>query len=59
MTPKEVQKSHLAVELKAGRTRLEDALRGLSDEQCERPGAMRSGTVMGLVSAIVTKEFLD
>jgi hypothetical protein len=58
MTPKEFQKSNLAVELKAGRKRLEDALRGLSDEQCERAGATRSGTVMGLLSEIVTKEFL-
>jgi hypothetical protein len=38
MTPKEFQKTNLAVELKTGRNRLEDALRGLSDEQCERPG---------------------
>jgi hypothetical protein len=34
MTPKEFQKSNLAVELKAGKKRLEDALHGLSDEQC-------------------------
>jgi hypothetical protein len=58
MTPKEFQKSNLAVELKAGRKRLEDALRGLSDEQCERAGATRSGSVTGLLSEIVTKEFL-
>lgn len=58
MTPKEFQKSNLAVELKAGRKRLEDALRGLSDEQCERAGATRSGSVMDLLSEIVTKEFL-
>jgi hypothetical protein len=36
MTPKEFQKSNLAVELKTGMKRLEDALHGLSDEQCER-----------------------
>jgi hypothetical protein len=58
MTPREFQKSHLAVELKAGRKRLEDALHGLSDEQCERAGAMRSGSVVDLLSEIVTKEFL-
>ena len=58
MTPKEFQKSNLAVELKAGRKRLEDALRGLSDEQCERAGATRSGSVMDLLSEIVTKEVL-
>jgi hypothetical protein len=58
MTPKEFQKSNLAVELKAGKKRLEDALHGLSDEQCERAGAMRSGSVLDLLSEIVTKEFL-
>jgi hypothetical protein len=39
MIPKEYQKSNLALELKAGRKRLEDALHVLSDEQCERAGA--------------------
>jgi hypothetical protein len=58
MTPKEFQKSNLTVELKAGKKRLEDALRGLSDEQCERTGATRSGSVVDLLSEIVTKEFL-
>lgn len=58
MTPKEFQKSNLAVELKAGRNRLEDALHGLSDEQCERAGATRSGSAVDLLSEIVTKEFL-
>ncbi len=58
MIPKEYQKSNLALELKAGKKRLEDALRGLSDEQCERAGATRSGSVMDVLSGIVTKEFL-
>ncbi len=58
MTPKEFQKSNLAVELKAGKKRLEDALRGLSDEQCERTGATRSGSLVDLLSEIVAKEFL-
>src|SRR6266436_7026432 len=58
MTPKEFQKSNLAVELKAGKKRLEDALRGLSDEQCERAGATRSGSVIDLLSELVTNEFL-
>jgi hypothetical protein len=58
MTPKEFQKSNLAVELKTGRKRLEDALHGLSDEQCERAGATRSGSVVHLLSEIVTREFL-
>src|SRR5882762_1337317 len=58
MTQKEFQKSNLAVELKAGKKRLEDALHGLSDEQCQRPGATQFGSVMDLLSEIVTKEFL-
>jgi hypothetical protein len=58
MTPKEFQKSNLPVELKAGKKRLEDALHGLSDEQCQRAGATRSGSVVDLLSEIVTKEFL-
>jgi len=58
MAPKEFQKSNLTVELKAGKKRLEDALRGLGDEQCERAGATRSGSVMDLLSETVTKEFL-
>jgi hypothetical protein len=58
MTPKEFQKSNLAIELKAGKRRLEEALRGLSDEQCARAGTTRSRSVMDLLSEIVTKEFL-
>jgi len=48
----------LATELKAGKKRLEAALHGLSDEQRERAGATRSGSVVDLLSEIVTKEFL-
>jgi hypothetical protein len=58
MTPKEIQKSHLAIELRAGKKRLEDALHGLSEEQCETAGATRSGSVVDLLSEIVTKEFV-
>jgi hypothetical protein len=58
MAPKEYQKSNLAVELNAGKKRLEDALLGLSDEQCERAGATRSGSIVDLLSEIVTEEFL-
>src|SRR6266851_9009565 len=58
MTPKEFQKSNLAIELKAGKKRLEHAFHGLSDEQCQRAGATRSGSVVDLLSEIVTKEFL-
>src|SRR6204780_4351466 len=58
MTPKEVQKSHLATELRAGKKRLENALHGLSAEQCETSGATRSGSLVDLLSEIVTKEFV-
>jgi hypothetical protein len=58
MSPKKFQKSNLAVELKAGKMRLEDALHGLSDEQCETAGATQSGSVVDLLSEIVTKEFV-
>ena len=58
MTPKQFQKSNLAIELRAGKKRLEDALHGLSDEQWETAGATRSGSVVDLLSEIVTKEFL-
>jgi hypothetical protein len=58
MTPKEIQKTHLAIELRAGKKRLEDALQGLSEEQCETAGATRSGSVLDLLSEIVTKEFV-
>jgi hypothetical protein len=50
--------SNLAVELRTGRKRLEAALGGLSAEQCERAGATGSGSVVDLLSEIVTKEFL-
>ena len=55
MSPKEFQKSNLAIELRAGKKRLEDALHGLSDEQCETAGATRSGSVVDLLSEIVTR----
>jgi hypothetical protein len=58
MTPKEFQKSTLAAELRTGRKRLEEALHGLSDEQCERAGATRSGSVVDVLTEIVSKEFL-
>jgi hypothetical protein len=58
MAQKEFQKSTLGIELKAGKKRLDDALHGLSDEQCERAGATSYGSVVDLLSEIVTKEFL-
>lgn len=56
MIPEELQKSNLARELKAGKKRLEDALRGLSDEQCRKAGATRSGSVIDVLSEIVRTE---
>src|SRR5580700_7080896 len=58
MTQKEFQKSNLALELNAGKKRLENALHGLSEEQCEAAGATRSGSIVDLLSEIVTKEFV-
>ncbi|MGA8408821.1 MAG: hypothetical protein WB680_16715 [Candidatus Acidiferrales bacterium] len=57
MSPKESQKANLAIELRAGKRRLENALHGLSEEQCESAGSTRSGSVVDLLSEIVTKEF--
>jgi hypothetical protein len=48
----------LSASLEAGKKRLEDALTGLSDEQCERAGATRSGSVVDFLFEIATKEFL-
>jgi hypothetical protein len=58
VTPKQFQKSNLAIELRAGKKRLENALHGLSEEQCEMAGATRSGSVVDVLSEIVTKEFV-
>ena len=57
MIPKEYQKSNLALEIKAGKQRLEDTLHVLSDEQCERAGGTRSGSVMDVLSELVATEF--
>jgi len=59
MIPKEYQKSNLALELKAGKKRLEDALHVLSDEQCEGAGGTRSGSVMDVLSELVATEFSE
>ena len=58
MIPKEYQKSNLALELKAGKKRLEDTLHVLSDEQCERAGVTRSGSVLDVLSELAATEFL-
>jgi hypothetical protein len=57
MSPKEFQKSNLAIELRAGKKRLENALQGLSEEQCETAGSTPSGSVVDLLAEIVSKEF--
>ena len=58
MIPKEFQKWNLALELKAGKNRLEGLLHGFSDEQSERAGVTRSGSVVDVLSEIVATEFL-
>src|SRR5258708_37013271 len=58
LIPKEFKKSNLALELKSGKKRLEGALQGLTDEQCERAGATRFGSGMDVLSEIVTAKFL-
>jgi hypothetical protein len=58
MIPKEYQNSNLALELKAGKKRLEDALHVLSDEQCERARGTRSGSVMDVLLELVATKFL-
>jgi len=57
MIPEEYQKSNLALELKAGKKRLEDALHVLSDGQCERARGTRSGSVMDVLLELVATEF--
>jgi len=56
--PKEFERSNLALELKAGRRRLERVLHGLTDEQCAMAGAVRSDSVRELVSHLIRNEFL-
>jgi len=56
--PKEFERPNLALELKAGKERLELVLRGLTDEQCGMAGAVRSDSVTELVSHLIRNEFL-
>ena len=58
MIPKEFERPNLALELKAGKERLELVLRGLTDEQCGMAGAVRSDSVTELVSHLIRNEFL-
>ena len=53
---KEFQKWNLALELKAGKNRLEGLLHGFSDEQSERAGVTRSGSVVDVLSEIVATQ---
>jgi hypothetical protein len=50
--PKEFERSNLALELKAGKERLELVLHGLTDEQCGMAGAVRSDSIRNLRSSI-------
>jgi hypothetical protein len=56
--PKEFERSNLALELRAGKKRLELVLHGLTDEQCGMAGAVRSDSISMLVSHLIRNEFL-
>src|SRR5260370_36950999 len=56
--PKEFERSNLALELKAGKKRLELVLHGLTNEQCGMAGAVQSDSISGLVSHLSKNEFL-
>ncbi len=58
MIPKEIERSNLALELKAGKKRLELAVHGLTNEQCGMAGAVQSDSISGLVSHLIKNEFL-
>ncbi len=58
MIPKEFERSNLALELKAGKKRLELVLHGLTNEQCGMAGAVQSDSISGLVSHLIKNEFL-
>jgi hypothetical protein len=56
--PKEFERSNLALELKAGKKRMELVLHGLTNEQCGMAGAVRSGSISMLISGLVRNECL-
>ncbi len=58
MIPKEFERSNLALELKAGKERLERVLHGLTNEQCGVAGAARSDSISMLVSHLIRNEYL-
>jgi len=55
--PKEFERSNLALELKAGKKRLELVLHGLTNEQCRKAGAVQSDSISELVSHLIKNEF--
>ena len=55
--PKEFERSNLALELKAGKKRLELVLQGLTNEQCRKAGAVQSDSISELVSHLIKNEF--
>src|SRR6266404_3746008 len=55
---KEFERSNLALELKAGKERLELVLHGLTDEQCGMAGAVGSDSISVLVSHLIRNKFL-
>ena len=58
MISKEFERSNLALELKAGKKRLELVLHGLTNEQCWMVGAVRSDSISMVVSRLISNEFL-
>jgi len=55
---KKFERSNLAMELKAGKKRLELVLHGLTNEQCWMAGAVRSDSISMVVSRLISNEFL-
>jgi len=55
--PKEFERSNLALELKAGKKRLELVLHGLTNEQCRKAGSVQSDSISELVSHLIKNEF--
>src|SRR6267143_3140357 len=56
--PKEFERSNLALELKAGKKRLELVLHGLTNEQCGMAGAVQSDSISVVVSHLIRNEIL-
>ena len=58
MISKEFERSNLALELKAGKKRLELVLHDLTNEQCWMARAVRSDSISMVVSRLISNEFL-